>query len=115
MFNQNYILYICIEYRPFHIINYMEGIDYNFYANHLRFQTCLIIDINSFYCNSGKLQKKIIFLAGPLRGGGGAGGGKAGPLRFFFCYLKIKDILFKTTYQNIKTGNVGKVVVTGLL
>ena len=33
-------------------------------------------------------------MAGPLRGGGG-----------------IKDILLKTTCQNISTGNVGKVVV----
>ena len=55
--------------------------------------------------------------AGPLRGEGG----KAGPLRkknsfwnsffLFICYLKIKDILLKATYQNINTGNVGKVVV----
>ena len=52
-------------------------------------------------------------MAGPLRGGGG----KAGPLwkkyiYLLFCYyLKIKDILLKTTYQNINTGNVGKVEV----
>ena len=55
-------------------------------------------------------------MARPLRGGGGVG--KAGPLRkkitflgtFFllYCYLKIKDILLKTIYQNINTANVGK-------
>ena len=44
------------------------------------------------------------------------GGGKAGQKKnffgpFFCCNLKIKDILLKTTYQNINTGNVGKVVV----
>ena len=44
-------------------------------------------------------MKKHITLGKP-RGGGG----KVGPLR------KIKDILLKTTYQNINTGNVGKVV-----
>ena len=27
------------------------------------------------------------------------------------CYLKIEDILLKTTYQNIITANVGKVAV----
>ena len=45
--------------------------------------------------------KKVLFLmAGPLR-----------KKDFFCCYLKIKDILLKMTYQNINTGNVGIVVV----
>ena len=32
-------------------------------------------------------------------------------LFLFCCYLKIKDVLQKTTYQNINTANVGRVVV----
>ena len=43
----------------------MEGIDFHFYANLLRFQTCLIIDINTFFCNL-KYTQIIIQLAGFL-------------------------------------------------
>ena len=66
-----------------------------------------------FSSSLGKPQKKVIFLmAGPLRGGRGEGrANKEKQKKLFCCYLKIKDILIKTTYQNINTGNIGKVVV----
>ena len=56
-------------------------------------------------------------MAGSLRGEGGGKGQaikeKISFFNFFYlcCYLKIKYILLKTTYHNINTGNVGKVVV----
>ena len=50
-------------------------------------------------------------MAGPLRGGGVRKKELFWELYLLFCcYLKIKDILLKTTYQNINTDNVGKVV-----
>ena len=48
-------------------------------------------------------------------------GRKKGKYIYFFfkfcCYLKIKDILLKTTYQTINTANVGqsRSLLTGLL
>ena len=49
-------------------------------------------------------------MAGPLREGGGAGTLFC-DIFLFCCYLKIRIILLKTTYQNINTANDGKVVV----
>ena len=76
----------------------------------------------TFFCGfpwgSGS-RKKIYSLNGRAikRGKGGSGRSlrKKELLKkkflYFFGYLKIKDILLKTTYQNINTANVGKVVV----
>ena len=54
---------------------------------------------------------KFLPLGKPL-GGGGSRAIKEKVFFFqFFCNLKTKDILLKTTYHNINTGNVGKVAV----
>ena len=63
------------------------------------------------FWDKGKPQKSLLLTAGPLRGGGGGPAIKEKKYFLFFCYLKIKDILLKKTYQNINTANVGKVVV----
>ena len=49
-------------------------------------------------------------MAGLLRGGGAGHKGKNNSLNFFLLTEK-KYILLKTTYQNIITVDVGKVVV----
>ena len=57
-------------------------------------------------CHIREAAKKVLLLmAEPLKGGGRPA------IKIFFYYLKIKDILPKTTYQNFNTANVGKCVV----
>ena len=50
-------------------------------------------------------------MAGPLRGVGKGQAIKEKRTFFILLLFENKDILLKTTYQNINTGNVGKVIV----
>jgi len=58
------------------------------------------------------LQKSSSLNCQAIKRGRGEGRAIEEKIPFLFCcHLKIKDILLKTTYQNINTTNVGKVVV----
>ena len=67
---------------------------------------------SSWLLREAAKKRLFLLMAGPLRGAREGRAKKRTFLNLFFCCnLKIKNILVKTTYQNINTGNVGKVVV----